>query len=51
MIICFKYTLENTEGAIKKGQSTQNWQHRRRKTKQKHNTIYVGLPLYVNEHK
>ena len=36
--------LENTEGTIKNGQSreTGNIGHtRRRKTKQKHNTIYV----------
>jgi hypothetical protein len=46
--------FENTEGAIKKDNphKTGNIGYtRRRKTKQKHNTIYVGLPLYVNEHK
>jgi hypothetical protein len=52
------YMLKNTEGAINNGQSRVhvkeyrrgnqkwtiqgNWQHRRRKTKQKHNTICVG---------
>ena len=38
-------TLENTKGAIKKGQSRENGSigyTRRRKTKQKHNIIYVG---------
>ena len=37
--------LENTEEAIKNGQSrkTDNiWSTRRRKTKQKHNTIFIG---------
>jgi hypothetical protein len=37
--------LENTDGAIKNGQSreTSNMEYtRRRKTKQKHNTICVG---------
>ena len=37
------YTLENTEGAIKNGQSTEAGSigyTRRRKAKQKHNTIY-----------
>jgi len=32
-----KQTFENTEGAIKKGQPTE-----RRKSKQRHNTIWVG---------
>jgi hypothetical protein len=34
--------LENTEGAIKKGQSRETGNTRLRKTKQKHNTICVG---------
>jgi hypothetical protein len=37
--------LENTEGAIKNGQSRETGNlgcTKRRKTKQKHNTIYVG---------
>ena len=54
----FEYTLENTKGAIRKGQSretgnigytrryhAQNQQHRvhkGRQTKQKHNTIFLG---------
>ena len=40
-----KITLENTEGAIKKGQSRETGKigyTRRRKLKQKRNTIYVG---------
>ena len=39
------YMVENTEGAVKKGKSreTDNTGYtRRRKTKQKHNTICVG---------
>jgi hypothetical protein len=41
----FRLTLENTEGAIKNGQSreTSNIGYtRRRKTKEKHNAIFVG---------
>jgi hypothetical protein len=34
--------LENTEGAIKKSTIQRNWQHRSRKTKQKHKIICVG---------
>jgi len=39
-----KYTLENTKGVIKKGQYNPEkyGNRRRRKTKQKHNTICVG---------
>jgi len=40
-----KETLENTEGAITKGKSRETGNlgyTRRRKTKQKHNTICVG---------
>jgi hypothetical protein len=33
--------IENTEGAIKKD-NPENWQHRRRKTKQQHYMICVG---------
>jgi hypothetical protein len=41
-----KLMLENTEGAIKNGQSRETgnilWYTKRRKTKQKHNTISIG---------
>ena len=43
--VCLKKTLENTVGTIKNGQSRETGNigyTRRRKTKQKHNTICVG---------
>ena len=39
--LSWKSTLENTEGAIKNEQSRETGNTRRRKTKQKHNTIGV----------
>ena len=45
-------TLENTEGAVKNGQSreTDNIGYkRRRKTKQEHNMCWT--PLYASKHK
>jgi len=46
-------TLENTEGAIKKGQSRETgnigYTRRRQKNKQKHNMCWT--PLYTNKHK
>jgi hypothetical protein len=51
-----KYKLENIEGAIKNGQSreTSNIRYtRRRKTKQKHNTICVGHhmnSIFISSH-
>jgi hypothetical protein len=44
-VVLFIQTLENTERAIKKGQSRETGNigyTRRRKTKQKHNTICIG---------
>ena len=44
-MVLIKETLENSEGAIKNGQSTESdniGYTRRRKTKQKHNTICFG---------
>jgi len=47
--------LENTEGAINNGQSRETGYigyTRRRKTKQKHRTIYMcWAPLFANKHK
>jgi hypothetical protein len=54
-IIWYKYTLKNTEGAIKTGQSREtgkkHWIHKTKKNKTKTQHIMYRTPLYANKHK
>ena len=49
-LCCWKYTLENTEGAMKKGKSRETWQQRAHKTKKNKAKTQHNMEDFIIRH-